>query len=188
MSLRKGSTMRRFERVEGSSSKFWEVEVAGSELTVRFGRIGTAGQAKTKALASQAAAEKERDALVKEKVGKGYVETSAVTLAAAPGAAPTARPAPRPAQMAPTASAAPVPARAPAQLPAAQAPAAVADHPAAPLAAAPIEWPQGGFQWTDGLRAELPLVRGIQAGLPPATDDLWANTIVLVATSSIPAC
>jgi predicted DNA-binding WGR domain protein len=40
--------MRRFEFKEGSSSKFWEVSVSGNTLTVRFGRIGTEGQEKTK--------------------------------------------------------------------------------------------------------------------------------------------
>ena len=51
--------MRRFELVEGSSNKFWEVAVAGADLTVRFGRIGTNGQTKTKAHASAESARKE---------------------------------------------------------------------------------------------------------------------------------
>ena len=46
--------MRRFEFVEGSSSKFWEVEVAGDALTVRYGRIGTQGQVQTKSFAGAA--------------------------------------------------------------------------------------------------------------------------------------
>jgi predicted DNA-binding WGR domain protein len=66
--------MRRFERVEGKSRKFWEVEVAGSSLAVRFGRIGGKGQTQTKPFAGPAAAEKERDKLVGEKTRKGYVE------------------------------------------------------------------------------------------------------------------
>jgi len=32
---------RRFEFVEGSSAKFWEVSVQGSTLTVVFGKLGT---------------------------------------------------------------------------------------------------------------------------------------------------
>ena len=59
--------MRRFEFVEGSSSKFWEVEVAGDALTVRYGRIGTQGQTQTKAFASAAKAQAEHDKLVREK-------------------------------------------------------------------------------------------------------------------------
>ena len=70
--------MRRFELVEGSSSKFWEIELDGWDVTVRFGRIGTQGQAKTKSLASDAAARKEqaaqRDARSFEAVFERFVE------------------------------------------------------------------------------------------------------------------
>jgi predicted DNA-binding WGR domain protein len=85
--------MRRFELVEGSSSKFWEVSVDGSSLTTRWGKIGTSGQSKTKAFASAAAAQKEHDALVTEKTGKGYSE---VTAGGATPAAPGARQPPPP--------------------------------------------------------------------------------------------
>lgn len=64
--------MERYELVEGKSSKFWEVGVDGSTLTVRYGRIGTDGQTKEKEFDTEAAATKERDKLVKEKTGKGY--------------------------------------------------------------------------------------------------------------------
>ena len=74
--------MRRFELTEGSSSKFWEVVADGENLTVRFGRIGTSGQTKTKSFASAAAAEKERDKLIKEKTGKGYAEVTVANGAA----------------------------------------------------------------------------------------------------------
>ncbi len=62
---------------EGGSSKFWEVDVRGHTLVVRFGRLGTDGQIKEKALASPAAATKEAERLVREKTGKGYVEKAA---------------------------------------------------------------------------------------------------------------
>jgi DNA ligase-1 len=65
---------RRFEFVEGSSSKFWEVCVAGCELTTCWGRIGTEGQTKTKSFATEAKAQAEQDKLVDEKLGKGYRE------------------------------------------------------------------------------------------------------------------
>ncbi len=65
---------RRFEMVEGSSSKFWEVEVIGAVLRVRFGKIGTDGQEKDKKLASPADAAKEAEKLIREKTGKGYEE------------------------------------------------------------------------------------------------------------------
>ena len=44
--------MRRFEFVEGTSSKFWEVQVEDKTVTVRYGRIGAAGTAKPKEFAS----------------------------------------------------------------------------------------------------------------------------------------
>jgi predicted DNA-binding WGR domain protein len=65
--------MQRYEFRDSSSQKFWEVGVDGNTLTVRFGKIGTNGQTKTKTLASAEAAENELASLIKEKTGKGYV-------------------------------------------------------------------------------------------------------------------
>src|SRR5262249_33728926 len=66
-------------------NKFWEVECEASSLTVRFGKIGTNGQTQQKKLASAAAAKKEHDKLVAEKLKKGYVEMAAsVTIAIGP--------------------------------------------------------------------------------------------------------
>ncbi len=66
--------LRRFELEDGTSSKFWEIAVAESAHTVRYGRLGTAGQSKTKDFPSAAAAERDAEKLVAEKVKKGYVE------------------------------------------------------------------------------------------------------------------
>jgi DNA ligase-1 len=63
---------RRFELVEGSSSKFWEVARDGCAVTVRYGRIGTDGQAKTKEFPSEEQARRHADGLIEEKVAKGY--------------------------------------------------------------------------------------------------------------------
>jgi predicted DNA-binding WGR domain protein len=65
---------RRFEFVEGSSSKFWEILRTGTDVEVRFGRIGTQGQTKTKSFKDEAAARKEEESLIREKTGKGYQE------------------------------------------------------------------------------------------------------------------
>jgi uncharacterized protein (TIGR02996 family) len=73
--------MRTFTYSDAKSHKFWNIELQGSQLTVTYGRIGTAGQTQTKAFKDAAAAQKEHDKLVKEKLAKGYVETAA---AAAP--------------------------------------------------------------------------------------------------------
>jgi DNA ligase-1 len=61
---------RRFEM----ESKFWEISVEGSSYTVKYGKLGTKGQEKTKSFSSEAAAQRESDDLIAEKTGKGYVE------------------------------------------------------------------------------------------------------------------
>ena len=136
--------MRRFELVEGKSSKFWEVETDGKTLTVRFGRIGTNGQTQTKEFADAAAAEKERDRLIKEKTGKGYAETGVGAEAKLAAVAPRAAAEKAPAVPSPVTAAvepvAPVAEVAPAP------PAATAPEPAAAvLSAEALEWPVGGF-------------------------------------------
>jgi DNA ligase-1 len=65
---------RYFELVEGKSSKFWEIAVEGTSVTVRFGRIGTNGQSQTKEFGDSAAATTHAEKLIAEKTGKGYVE------------------------------------------------------------------------------------------------------------------
>jgi uncharacterized protein (TIGR02996 family) len=68
---------REFQLVEGKSAKFWAVEVQGESYTVRYGRIGTAGQTQTKELGSPAEARKAAQKLIAEKVAKGYAEKAA---------------------------------------------------------------------------------------------------------------
>lgn len=65
---------RQFEFVEGSSSKFWHVCVNGNDVIVKFGRIGTAGQEKTKSFSDAASASNYAADITKEKIGKGYAE------------------------------------------------------------------------------------------------------------------
>ena len=72
---RPNGSARRFELVEGTSSKFWEVALSGVAVTVRYGRIGTGGQEKTKQFADEASALRHLEALVREKSANGYVET-----------------------------------------------------------------------------------------------------------------
>lgn len=95
--------MRRFELIEGSSRKFWEIALDGASFEVRWGRIGTSGQSQTKTFPSEAKALAEHDKLVKEKTSKGYVEVAGGATAPAPAAkapkaakAEEAKPAPAP--------------------------------------------------------------------------------------------
>lgn len=71
---RKSSGPRYFEYVSGSSSKFWEVSLAGKAFTVRFGKIGTDGQTQLKSWPTAEKASAECEKLVAEKTKKGYVE------------------------------------------------------------------------------------------------------------------
>jgi predicted DNA-binding WGR domain protein/cell wall assembly regulator SMI1 len=77
-------SMRRFELVEGSSSKFWEIWIEGNDVHTSYGRIGAQGQTTIKEAGSPEAAKKAYDALVAEKTKKGYVEKT-------DGAAPAAK-------------------------------------------------------------------------------------------------
>jgi len=154
--------MRRFELVEGSASKFWQIEVQDNRVTVCFGRIGTAGQTKDKLLADAAAAQKEQDKLIKEKVGKGYLEVAVEgTALMAAGAPLPEAPAPAPA---------PAPTAMPAAMPAVLAPAAPM-APAAPAMGAVDEpRPAELLVWTDDWLARLPVLRGLNApACPPRT-------------------
>ena len=65
---------RRFEFVSGSSNKFWEISQSGSDVTTRWGRIGSTRQSKTKSFADEAAAQLQAEKLIEEKTGEGYVE------------------------------------------------------------------------------------------------------------------
>lgn len=69
------SIFRRYlEFVSSESRKFWEVTVREEKLIVRFGRIGTNGQAQEKQFATPAAARAKAEGLLVEKLAKGYRE------------------------------------------------------------------------------------------------------------------
>lgn len=65
---------RYLEFVGGKSSKFWEVAVDDTEVTVRYGRLGTNGQSRTKSFATAQKARAHAAKLVQEKTWKGYEE------------------------------------------------------------------------------------------------------------------
>jgi predicted DNA-binding WGR domain protein len=62
--------------MDAKSSKFWNIELAGSSYNVTYGRIGTDGQTLTKSFDSEEKARKEVEKLIKEKLGKGYVDAA----------------------------------------------------------------------------------------------------------------
>lgn len=165
--------MDRYELVEGGSAKFWEAGVEGSTLTVRFGRLGTAGQTKEKVLASAAAAAAELAKLVKEKTGKGYAAagSAAPMAAAAPVAAraavaPPAAPPPKPVAAAVQAAAPAIPEMAPSD---------------PPPAAALVPKAQG----TGKLLSAPPLPSRTRPATAVPPDEAWATLQWLVASDFI---
>jgi len=70
-------TTRYFELIDNKSQKFWEISAAGGDVTVRYGRIGSGGQSKTKSFGDEAAATRHAEKLIATKTGKGYAETAA---------------------------------------------------------------------------------------------------------------
>ena len=65
---------RRFEYIEGASSKFWEITTNNREVTVRYGRIGSNGQTQTKSFTSDVAANTHALQQINAKLAKGYRE------------------------------------------------------------------------------------------------------------------
>ena len=65
---------RMFEFNDGKSSKFWEIGIDGTDVAVRYGRIGSDGQTKTKSFPDADAAKAHMEKLIGQKTGKGYEE------------------------------------------------------------------------------------------------------------------
>lgn len=65
---------RELHYMDAKSSKFWRIELNGSSHTVTYGKIGASGTSATKEFDSPAAAQKSYQALLKEKLAKGYVD------------------------------------------------------------------------------------------------------------------
>ncbi len=59
----------------GGSNKFWDIQVHGAAYTVRYGRVGTNGQTRTKQFASPAEATSAAEKITAKKVAKGYGAT-----------------------------------------------------------------------------------------------------------------
>src|SRR5450631_5439 len=64
--------MPRYELSEGSSNKFWDINLSGKSFTTTYGKIGANGQTTIKKFTSDAEAKKEHDRIVAEKTKKGY--------------------------------------------------------------------------------------------------------------------
>ncbi|KQV45338.1 AAA domain-containing protein [Duganella sp. Root336D2] len=69
-----GGQARNLHFEQGASRKFWRASLRGSELTVSYGRMGSAGQSLLKQFETPERAMREMAKLVDEKLRKGYVE------------------------------------------------------------------------------------------------------------------
>lgn len=65
---------RYFEFQDEKSAKFWEVSQAGNVVRVRYGKLGTNGQSQEKSFLDEAKAINHVNKIIKEKIGKGYIE------------------------------------------------------------------------------------------------------------------
>jgi uncharacterized protein (TIGR02996 family) len=101
--------MPRYEFSEGSSNKFWEINLSGKSFTTTYGKIGANGQTTIKSFGSDAEAKKEHDKLVAEKTKKGYALVGAKAAKGTPAAGVPAKKA----EAKPAAKAAPKPAAKP---------------------------------------------------------------------------
>lgn len=75
---------------EGTSHKFWQIELSGLSHTVCYGKVGTNGQTQTKDFNTEEAAAKSYDKLLVEKLKKGYLESGSSAVARSPDVAPIA--------------------------------------------------------------------------------------------------
>src|SRR5262249_53725010 len=65
---------RYFEMDDDGTWRFWEIEVAGKQATIRSGKKGTEGQAKTKSFSSEEVSISYAEEMIEEKLEQGYEE------------------------------------------------------------------------------------------------------------------
>lgn len=70
--------------IDGTSDKFWEIEVIGSNYTVTYGKNGTSGTVQSKSFGSDEECLKMAEKILAEKVKKGYSESGEVDMASKP--------------------------------------------------------------------------------------------------------
>jgi uncharacterized protein (TIGR02996 family) len=68
--------MRTFTFSDAKSHKFWNIDVQGTKFVVTYGKINTAGQSSEKSFVTEEKCQSEADKLIREKTGKGYIETT----------------------------------------------------------------------------------------------------------------
>lgn len=82
--------MPRYEFKDGTSNKFWEIVLGTDSFTTTYGRIGTAGQSSVKTFPNALKTQAAYDALIAEKVKKGYQPAEGGSAPGAPAPLPPA--------------------------------------------------------------------------------------------------
>jgi predicted DNA-binding WGR domain protein len=70
--------------IDGNSDKFWQIEVAGLEYTVTYGKNGTSGVSQAKSFSTNEECLKMAEKIMAEKVKKGYSESGDIAVASKP--------------------------------------------------------------------------------------------------------
>ncbi|WP_281321833.1 DUF6493 family protein [Flavobacterium aestivum] len=73
--------------IDGNSDKFWEIEVAGLDYTVTYGKNGTSGTSQTKSFTTNEECLKMAEKMLTEKIKKGYSENGEVDAISKPKSA-----------------------------------------------------------------------------------------------------
>jgi uncharacterized protein (TIGR02996 family) len=68
--------MRTFQFSDSKSHKFWNIDIDSTKLIIQYGKVGTNGQTLEKMFMTEAKAQTEMAKLIREKTGKGYIETT----------------------------------------------------------------------------------------------------------------
>ena len=66
--------------IDGTSDKFWQIEVTDNKFTVTYGKNGTSGVSQIKSFDTNEDCMKAAEKLLAEKIKKGYSEDGAVVL------------------------------------------------------------------------------------------------------------
>lgn len=69
------ASLRRFEFSDAKSHKFWEIQIDNTDVTVRYGKVGSKGQTKIKSFDDEDAAHTFAQTSIGKKTKKGYEET-----------------------------------------------------------------------------------------------------------------
>lgn len=74
--------------VDGTSDKFWQIEVSGTQYTVTYGKNGTTGTSQTKVFNDDAECLKTAEKLLADKIKKGYSEDGDINILGTPKVVP----------------------------------------------------------------------------------------------------